>query len=164
MSRAPRTAGRIPWLQRSRRGAILGGVCAGLGHSLGVDPTLLRLALLVLCLAWGLGLVLYVLLWVALPLEGTQVKSFRWRARRTLRSMPDELSRTRRHFAAAWERSGRSPWPRPANRRWVALGLAGTGVVLFLGTVGAFEWITPLRATGIGLVVAGAAVLTTVEP
>ncbi len=52
---------RIPRdLARSSDDRVLAGVCGGLGAGLGVDPTVLRLAFVVLALANGAGLLAYV--------------------------------------------------------------------------------------------------------
>jgi phage shock protein C len=48
---------------------VIAGVCAGLGRYLGVDPVLLRVALVVLVLAGGSGVILYVLAWILVPEE-----------------------------------------------------------------------------------------------
>ncbi len=45
----------------------LGGVCAGFGYWLGVPTWLVRLIWTALVLAYGVGAVLYVLLWVFMP-------------------------------------------------------------------------------------------------
>ena len=44
-----------------------GGVCSGLARRLGVDPTLIRAAAIVLAFVGGVGLTLYVLLWLLMP-------------------------------------------------------------------------------------------------
>jgi phage shock protein PspC (stress-responsive transcriptional regulator)/signal transduction histidine kinase len=56
-----------PPLRRSRSGAVLGGVCAGLGPRLGVDPLVLRIGFLIASVAGGIGIGLYVLCWVLIP-------------------------------------------------------------------------------------------------
>ena len=48
---------------------ILGGVCGGLARYLGVDPILLRIAAVVLALTGGVGVLLYVVAWIAVPEE-----------------------------------------------------------------------------------------------
>lgn len=48
---------------------MLGGVCAGLGRYLGVDPVLLRVAFVLLVLAGGGGVLLYILAWIFIPEE-----------------------------------------------------------------------------------------------
>jgi phage shock protein PspC (stress-responsive transcriptional regulator) len=45
----------------------LGGVAAGIGHYLGVDPTLVRLAFVALVFAGGLGVLLYGIGWLVIP-------------------------------------------------------------------------------------------------
>jgi phage shock protein C len=54
-------------LRRSRDDRVLGGVCGGLGRHLGVDPVLVRIALVALVLSGGLGVLLYVIAWVVVP-------------------------------------------------------------------------------------------------
>lgn len=54
-------------LRRSREDRVLGGVCGGLGRYLGADPVLLRIALVALALSGGIGLLLYLIAWVAVP-------------------------------------------------------------------------------------------------
>ena len=56
-------------LRRDPQARILGGVCAGLARRLDVDPLLVRVAFVVTALAGGLGLVLYALGWVAIPVD-----------------------------------------------------------------------------------------------
>lgn len=54
-------------LARNTREAILGGVAAGLGDYLDLDPVLVRLILILLCFAGGAGLVIYVICWIIMP-------------------------------------------------------------------------------------------------
>lgn len=54
-------------LMRSETDRMIAGVCGGLAEYLNVDPVLVRLAFVVLGLASGVGLVLYVLLWLLMP-------------------------------------------------------------------------------------------------
>jgi len=59
-----------PPLRRDREGALLGGVCAGLGRRLGIDPIIVRVAFIAAAAAGGTGLVAYALAWALLPAEG----------------------------------------------------------------------------------------------
>src|SRR3954451_17640993 len=70
MSAARHQASHPPPLRRDREGAVLGGVCAGLGERLGLEPIVLRVVSIAASAAGGLGVVLYALLWGALPAEG----------------------------------------------------------------------------------------------
>lgn len=56
-------------LRRSHDDRVIGGVCAGLGRYLGVDPVLLRIAFVVLAIAGGGGVILYILGWILIPEE-----------------------------------------------------------------------------------------------
>jgi phage shock protein C len=56
-------------LTRSRSDRIIAGVCAGLGDYLGVDRVVVRIAFVVLALAGGGGIVLYLLAWILIPEE-----------------------------------------------------------------------------------------------
>lgn len=56
-------------LRRSTTDRKLAGVCAGLGRQMGIDPTILRVAMVALALS-GLGIALYFILWIVMPEEG----------------------------------------------------------------------------------------------
>jgi phage shock protein C len=56
-------------VRRSRGERVVAGVCGGVGRYLGVDPVLLRIAFIILALANGLGVIAYVVAWVAIPEE-----------------------------------------------------------------------------------------------
>jgi signal transduction histidine kinase/phage shock protein PspC (stress-responsive transcriptional regulator) len=65
----PTAAGRPPRLTRSDDGMVA-GVCAGVARSLGVDPVVVRVAVVVLTLAGGTGAAAYVAAWLLLPRDG----------------------------------------------------------------------------------------------
>jgi phage shock protein C len=55
-------------LYRSNTNRILGGVCAGLGEHLDVDPTVIRLIwAVVTVLSLGTGIIIYILAWIIIP-------------------------------------------------------------------------------------------------
>lgn len=56
-------------LRRSRDDRVIAGVCGGLGRYLGVDPVLLRVAFVVLAIAGGGGILLYIVSWILIPEE-----------------------------------------------------------------------------------------------
>lgn len=57
-------------LYRSKKERILGGVCAGLGEHLDVDPTVIRLIWAVVSvLSVGTGIIIYILAWIIIPEE-----------------------------------------------------------------------------------------------
>jgi phage shock protein C len=56
-----------PRLTRSRDDRVLAGVAGGLGRYLGVDPLVVRLGFIVLALAWGGGVLAYLVAWLLVP-------------------------------------------------------------------------------------------------
>lgn len=54
-------------LTRDTRSAVLGGVAAGFGRYLDVDPVLARLAFVLLAFVNGLGVLLYLAAWLLMP-------------------------------------------------------------------------------------------------
>jgi phage shock protein C len=56
-----------PRLRRSREDRLIGGVCGGLGRYLGIDPVLLRVAVVALALSGGAGVLAYLLAWIVIP-------------------------------------------------------------------------------------------------
>ena len=68
----PGTDGVGRWLRalrRSRSDRWLGGVCGGLAPSSGVPSWLWRLVFVALAVCGGTGVVVYLLLWILLPVE-----------------------------------------------------------------------------------------------
>src|SRR6478609_7611941 len=59
-------------LVRDQSNKILGGVCSGLAHYFGVDPVWPRLIFALLTLGYGGGIIVYIILWIALPVEALE--------------------------------------------------------------------------------------------
>ena len=53
-------------LRRSNN-KMIAGVAAGVADYFSIDPTLVRLAFVLLALAGGPGLLLYIILWIVMP-------------------------------------------------------------------------------------------------
>jgi phage shock protein C len=56
-------------LYRIRDGRLVAGVCAGIAAYFGVDPTLVRLAFVLLTVFGGFGILLYLGAWLVIPDE-----------------------------------------------------------------------------------------------
>lgn len=57
-------------LFRSKKNRIIAGVCGGVGKYLGVDPTAVRLILIILILvSLGTAILAYILAWIIIPRE-----------------------------------------------------------------------------------------------
>ncbi len=62
----------IKRLLRSSRDRVIGGVCGGIARFTNIDPTLLRIATMLLVIFGGLSLWIYIILWIFLPLDTKQ--------------------------------------------------------------------------------------------
>ena len=60
-------------LRRSRSDRWLGGVCGGIAQSSGIASWLWRLVFSALVLCAGTGILIYLLMWIFLPLEPAPV-------------------------------------------------------------------------------------------
>ncbi|MHB0922743.1 MAG: PspC domain-containing protein [Bellilinea sp.] len=56
-------------LYRSRTNTMIGGVCAGLADYFNLDPTIMRLIFVLLALLGGHGVLVYLILWLVVPLQ-----------------------------------------------------------------------------------------------
>lgn len=56
-------------LTRVEDGRMIAGVCAGLANYLGVDATVVRLVFVLLALFAAGGVLLYLILWLIMPME-----------------------------------------------------------------------------------------------
>lgn len=62
-------------LHRAENDKVLGGVCAGIGYYLKIDPILVRIIYAFIALgSFGFGFLLYILLWILLPSQPLQTK------------------------------------------------------------------------------------------
>lgn len=59
-------------LWRDMDDKMLGGVCAGLGHFFDIEPRWMRLFTLLLVMFFGTGVLIYVILWIVVPVARTR--------------------------------------------------------------------------------------------
>ena len=65
----PPSVDAINNLRRSATDSWIGGVCGGLGRATGIESWIWRLIFAVLLLFGGTGLLIYILLWIFVPLQ-----------------------------------------------------------------------------------------------
>lgn len=61
--------GAVNGLRRARADRWIGGVCGGIARATGLDSWVWRLIFTVLFLAFGSGILVYILLWIFVPEE-----------------------------------------------------------------------------------------------
>ncbi len=117
-------------LCRSRRERVFAGVAGGLGHYLGLDPVIVRLFFVALALVTRGALLLYIVLWIALP-----------------EAPADAMDYTSARLD-------------PSKRSLLFGGtLIALGLVLLLRELGILWWLDPQRLWPLLLIAAGIALL-----
>ncbi|HNZ00433.1 MAG TPA: PspC domain-containing protein [Anaerolineaceae bacterium] len=67
---------------RSKTDRMIGGVCGGIAHALRIDPVFVRLFFVLLAIGEGIGVLLYLVLWLVIPEESAPAQmNFGERAR-----------------------------------------------------------------------------------
>lgn len=130
-------------LYRSRHDRILGGVAAGVAQYFSIDPTIVRLAWLLIVLWGGAGILLYLIAWALVPRE------------------PEGRSYTAAGYDSdSWD----SPSDRGAargldderERRLLGWVLVGVGALIMLSKVGIIGWLfSPSVMLAVLFIVAG---------
>ena len=88
-------------LYRSKTDSMVGGVCGGLGKYFGIDPTLVRLVFVLLVVFGGGGVLLYIILWIVIPLEGRAPAT----SQETIQQNAQDLAERAREFGKGIETS-----------------------------------------------------------
>lgn len=113
-------------LFRSRSDAVIGGVCGGFGQYLGIDPTWVRIFFVLLALGNGIGVLIYLLLWIIVPVEGAGTIA----SADTVRRGAEEIA-TRVGSLGA-EMGTNLPRANARAGIWIGAALIVLGVVFFL--------------------------------
>ena len=56
-------------LYKSSRNKKICGVCGGIAEYLNMDPTVIRLITVIIALAWGSGIILYIIMAFVMPYD-----------------------------------------------------------------------------------------------
>lgn len=90
-------------MYRDPEGRMIGGVCSGMAAFWQIDPFILRIIFLVLLLAGGLSIFLYVILWIVLPEARTTAEKIEMRGEpvnidNITESVKKEFDRMKKNF------------------------------------------------------------------
>jgi phage shock protein PspC (stress-responsive transcriptional regulator) len=66
-------------LYRDPDNRVLGGVCGGIGQYFKIDPLIIRIIFLVVFFGFGIGLLIYIILWIVVPEARTTVQKLEMR-------------------------------------------------------------------------------------
>ena len=95
-------------LMRDPDDKVLGGVCSGLGYYFGIEARWVRVILVLLFVFGGTGFLLYIVLWIAMPLARTRADRMTMRGeapnlQNFKRSFQEEVEGLRSNFTGAEE-------------------------------------------------------------
>ena len=150
-------------LYRSDVDRVFGGVCGGLAEYFKVDPLVVRIAFMLFAMLDGIGLVLYLVLWLLVPSEVSvdlkqesvvreNVSEIKQQAASLGQSARDAINQQR--WGQGWSVQA------PTGRRALGLGvvLVIVGLVMLLDAIGLLRWFSlgdlwPLILIAVGIVV-----------
>jgi len=124
-------------LYRSRDERMIGGVCGGIAAHFNVDPTIVRLVMAVLVLVQGIGIVLYLLAWLLVPLEGREAVT----PGETAREGAEEMASQARSLGESVGKAVGSDTSKAAVILGIALVLIGAVFLLKSLGVTLFGWV-----------------------
>lgn len=150
-------------LYRSESDRVIAGVCGGLGEYLRVDPLILRILFVVLAMVNGIGLFIYLVLWIIVPTAAFQGGSREEMMRRNV----DEIGTRARELgqeardAFQSQRARRRAGAGDRLEQRAVLGgaiLIAVGLLMLMNNFGLRWWVSlarlwPLVFIGIGLVI-----------
>lgn len=126
-------------LCRSAKDKVIAGVCGGLGEYLRVDPVVFRI-LFVLAGINGVGLAVYIILWLLIPMEQVAYPSQQQMMRQNVEEMGRRARELGQDFRGAVR--GTSTTSLASDKRTLVVGavLVAVGVLFLLDNLGLLWW------------------------
>jgi phage shock protein C len=101
---------------------MIGGVCGGIGAFLGINPVYIRVFFILLIFGNGIGILLYLLLWMIIPVDGEIDRSS---LARTVRTGSQEI--------ADRARSAQDEFVQLLREQQNRLGILAGAALIFIG-------------------------------
>lgn len=91
---------------------VLGGVCSGIGYYFGIDPIWIRLIFIILLVGFGTGVLLYIILWIIIPMANTASEKLEMKgdpvtAENIGKQVEEELGNIKKKFSSSDENVNR---------------------------------------------------------
>jgi len=139
-------------LYRSRS-RVFGGVAAGLGNYLNLDPILVRIIFIVIALINGVGILLYIILWIIIPEEPWEV-AFNMNSKTSSGDSPQDKSADQKSYDFSGLKPGSSS---NGGKTMIGIILIGLGVIFLLDNL--FPFFEFVEFFPIVLIVVGLALI-----
>jgi phage shock protein C len=132
-------------LYRSETNHVIAGVAGGLGEYFGIDPTLIRLILVLTTIFGGSGILIYVVLWILIPRESETDK----KTEDTIKDNAEEFKTKARSFAEEFKNMRSENHP----RNWFGFVVIFIGLMFLLQNLGflQFHLFWPVIIIALGL-------------
>ena len=140
-------------LYRSQQDTVIAGVCGGLAIYFERDPILFRILFIILTLTPGIGLTLYLLLWIVLPTAQQEFANQEQLMRQNL----NEMRHSARELGSqARDNLAHGPRTDSRNDNLIIIGaiFVGLGLTLLFRNIGLLVWMRhlwPLVLIGLGI-------------
>lgn len=126
-------------LTRSETDKMAAGVCGGIAAYLDIDSVFIRLAFVLLAIASGIGVIIYLVLWIVMPRESAATASEAEAMQDNIKDLKDTVS------------SGANKVGKPATIGLIMIMLGAYFLLAELGIVGWMSGaILPLLLVGAG--------------
>jgi phage shock protein C len=135
---------------------MIGGVCGGLGTYLGIDPTFVRIFFVLLTIANGIGVMVYLLLWLILPQKGTVPSGD---LEENLRAGADEIAERARELGTEFKSGNISSNPKTTLIIGGSLVLLGIFFLIDQLNIVWLSWLNFNSLWPVLLIVGGGAIL-----
>ena len=125
-------------IYRSTEHRMIAGVCGGIGEYFDIDPVLIRIVFLLLCLMGGSGVFFYIFCWIIIPKQGHGSHN-----QEKVRDFADELRERAMGFTSRQETSGGLKRKRRGTPRGNIIGifLVFFGFILLFDKVSSFSFL-----------------------
>jgi phage shock protein C len=124
-------------LLRSRSERMIAGVCGGLARHFDIDVTLVRLGFIALTFVNGIGLLVYIVLWIVVPDEEHQNLSPDQAVRRNLDDIGEQAQRFGQSLGESLRGGGGG-----RVQAFIGIGLVGLGVLFLLDQLGWLSFVS----------------------
>ncbi|MFC1917834.1 PspC domain-containing protein [Chloroflexota bacterium] len=129
-------------LYRSQTERMAWGVCGGLAKYLDLDPTIVRLIFVLLLFANGIGILIYIILAIVVPLEGSKTTESKETIKENVAEMKEAAEGIGKELRASLsgEESPDASARAKRNRNFIGIALIIVGIIFLMGSLNFFRW------------------------